>query len=251
MNKNRVRLIHVLLILIVYGLIGIPASSAQIGIQIPVYTIQTHSDSSMVSYSKPVLPLRNWQDHSDKYFQLKQENSQLDISLYISPTILPRDPFKVDMRGTSNYVPRMVRDELNLIMNRPRDNAFVPILPAAFLALQLASKYLLVQKKTEITFQDIENGKDGVPLLKELWTDNPQTLTELYKKPDIKENYTMLELQKLVKILIDNKLVKRKLIENSETKYFYALDKIKYEQLIEKVRKDVNDMMGAFEMFAW
>jgi hypothetical protein len=43
-------------------------------------------------------------------------------------------------------------------------------------------------------------------------------------------------LQRLINILADNKLIKRKLIENNETKYFYALDKVRYEQLIEKGR---------------
>ena len=50
----------------------------------------------------------------------------------------------------------------------------------------------------------------------------------------IKDNYTMIELQRLIDILIDNKVVKRKLIEKSETQYFYALEKKKYFKLIER-----------------
>jgi hypothetical protein len=208
---------------------------AQIGLQTPTYKATLHSDTSNVRFPQPVLPLRDWYDRSDSYFRLKHEISELDISRYISvDNIVPSDPFKLDMRGSSYYVPRMVRDELNLIMNRPRESAFVPILPAAFLTLQLASKYLLVQKKTEITVQDVENAKEGYPILKELWKKNPQTLSELYKINHFNNDYTMLELQKIIDLLVDNKLVKRKLMEKSETLYFYALEEFQYNQLLEK-----------------
>jgi len=138
------------------------------------------------------------------------------------------------VRGSSYYVPRMVRDELNLMMNRPRESAFMPILPAAFLALQLAGKYLLIQKKTEISTQDIENGQEGFPVLSELWKENPQTASQLYKKEQLRQDYTMVELQRLINVLIDNKLIKRKLIESGESQYFYALEKKRYFQLIER-----------------
>ena len=50
--------------------------------------------------------------------------------------------------------------------------------------------------------------------MEELWKEYPQTMTELYKKERLKDKYTMLELQRLIEILADNKLVKRKLVEN-------------------------------------
>ncbi|MCK4755117.1 MAG: hypothetical protein KAS58_07775 [Calditrichia bacterium] len=234
MDENLVRQVHVRFLSLILIIITANISFAQLGLQIPVYNLDTHSDSTRVSFPKTVLPLRNWQDSADQYFEIKHESKKLDINQYISPNIIPKDPFKLDMRGSSYYVPRMVRDELNLIMNRPRENAFVPILPVAFLALQLASEYLLIQLKTEITSQDIENGQEGLPVLEELWKKNPQTMTELYKKERLKDKYTMLELQRLLEILADNKLVKRKLIENSETQFFYALGKNQYHQIIER-----------------
>jgi hypothetical protein len=200
MNINLCRQVHIYLLSLIFLLTVVQISFAQIGIQIPVYNFNTR-DSSHVSFPKPVLPLRNWLDPADHFFELKHENNKLDINQFISPNIISKDPFKLDVRGSSYYVPRMVRDELNLIMNRPRDNAFVPILPVAFLALQLATKYLLIQLKTEITTQDIENGQEGFPILKELWKKNPQTLSELYKIEELRDNYTMLELQRLIEIL--------------------------------------------------
>jgi hypothetical protein len=219
-------------------MISINTSSGQVGLKSPLYNVESDSDSTGIVFPKPVLPLRNWFDPQDHFFDLTHTHTTLDINQFISPNIIPKDPFKLDMRGSSYYVPRMVRDELNLMMNRPRENAFVPILPVAFLALQLASQYLLIQLKTEITPQDIENCQEGLPILKELWKNNPQTMSELYQHKFLNDNYTMLELKRMIDILIDNKLVKRKLIENSETQYFYAIGKDQYFRLIEKGKVD-------------
>lgn len=239
MKCNYFRQIHHNLLSLFICIILANISLAQIGLQAPVYTANFVSDSSAVSYPKPILPLRNWFDQTDQFFDLKQEANKLDIYQYISlSNIIPKDAFRLDMRGSSYYVPRMVRDELNLMMNRPRDNSFIPILPAAFLALQLANQYLLVQMKTEITWQDVENCKEGLPVLEELWKEAPQTLSGLYKKDKLRDNYTMIELQRLTDILIDNKLIKRKLIEKSETQYFYALDKKQYFELIERGKNE-------------
>jgi predicted transcriptional regulator len=242
MNENCFRSIYLIATIAFIGIIESTNSFAQLGLQTPVYDINASSDSSRVNFPKPLLPLRNWQDPSDQYFKIKHEGNKLDIYQYISPNAFQTDPFKLDMRGSSYYVPRTVRDELNLIMNRPKDTAFVPILPVAFLALQLASQYLLVQQKTEITPQDVMNAQEGFPILEELWKKNPQTLSELYKTTALEDNFTMLELQKLIGILVDNKLVKRKLIEESETQYFYALEKMQYDHLLErgKVEKNIS-----------
>jgi hypothetical protein len=242
MSENRSRSIYLISAIAFFGIIVSNNSFAQLGLKTPVYDIQAASDSSRVNFPKPLLPLRDWQDPSDHYFKLKHMGNKLDIYQYISPNAFSADPFKMDMRGSSYYVPQTVRDELNLIMNRPKDSAFIPILPAAFLALQLASKYLLVRKKTEITPQDVMSAQEGYPILEELWKRNPQTLSELYKTTKLRDNYTMLELQRLVGILVDNKLVKRKLIEGGETQYFYSLEKIQYDQLAErgKVEKNIS-----------
>ena len=76
-----------------------------------------------------------------------------------------------------------------------------------------------------------------MPVLKELWRKNPQTLSQLYQHKMLNDKYTMLELKRLIGILIDNKLVKRKLIENGETQYFYAIGKDQYFQIIEQEKE--------------
>jgi hypothetical protein len=236
MDRFSTQSIHIIGVLIIIDLITPTFSSAQIGIQPPVYDVNSYSDSIRFSFPKPILPLRNWQDPIEQYFEIMHDDNKLDINHYISPNFIPKDPFKLDTRSSSYYVPRMVRDELNLIMNRPRDNAFLPILPVAFLAIQLASQYLIVQQKTEITVTDVKNAEEGYPILEELWKKNPQTLSELYQSDSLQDKYSMLELQRLMGILVDNKLVKRKLVEKSETQFFYALEKMRYDQLAEQVK---------------
>jgi hypothetical protein len=116
-------------------------------------------------------------------------------------------------------------------MDRPRDSAFLPILPVAFIALQMAGKYLLIRHKTEITIENILNAEEALPVLQMLWITSPQTLTELYEKQPIRDKHTMRDLERLVNILIDNNLVRTRVIENAQTKYFAAIQEPVYQDL--------------------
>lgn len=209
---------------------------SQVGLRTPIpYYDLSRSDSLQIIFPTPVVPMRDWDDTSDQFIQLENETGGLRIDQIISPNLMPDNPFGIDTRSNSHYVPRMVRDELNLIMNRPRDNAFVPILPVAYLALQLAGKYLIIKQKTEITADDINNADEALPILKELWLDSPLTLPDIYKKQGINPNYTMVELKRLIDLLSENKLVRPKQVENGETIYFWAIDQPQYEHILEKV----------------
>ena len=205
----------------------------QIGLKNPpVFTIETVvSDSTLVTFSQPVLPLRNWSDMNDRYIDLEHPSNSLDPQKYIVPVYISDSPFSLDLRETSNYVPPMVRDELNLIMNRPKDAAFLPILPVAFLAMQLASQYLIVQKKTEITYKDIINSTDALPVLHCLWAQSPQTLTALFHCDSLQKSDTVMGLQQKLDLLIKNKLIRQRVIENAETKYFPAISKKEYDDI--------------------
>ena len=222
------------LLTVTYGQVGL-------NVQQPL-TESQKSDTLSVSFPNPVLPLRNWQILSDQYMQIEKEPDGLDVYNYISPDYIPVNPFKIDLRHTSNYVPREVRDELNLMKNRPRDSAFLPILPVAFLALQLASQYLLINKKTEITAENIQNCKPALPVLELLWQESPQTLTQIYKNQELSDRFTMKELQSLIIILIDNKLIRTRKIENAETKYFSAINRRHYNDVLslQKAKKDAS-----------
>jgi len=223
------RIIKVFLVLII---LPVTQVFAQPGLQMPKKPpLSFNADSLHINFPAPVLPLPDLQTIDYRDLELAHQNSQLNVYQYISRDIFPTNPFEVDLRYSSNYVPRMVRDELNQIMDRPRDNAFIPILPVAFIALQLASQYLLIRHKTEITVENIINAEEAMPVLKMLWLKSPQTLSELYEKQSISDQHTMRDLGRLIDLLIDNNLVRTRVIENAETKYFSACNETTYREL--------------------
>ena len=65
----------------------------------------------------------------------------------------------------------------------------------------------------------------AISVLKVLWQESPQTLTKIYKNRELSERFSMRELQTLIDLLIDNKLVRTRKIENTETKYFTAINR--------------------------
>jgi len=222
-------------VLLFFVILPIAQVLAQPGLQMPKNSSFTSkSDSLNINFPTPVLPLPDLQRIDYRTFELEQDDSQINVYQYISHDIFPTNPFEVDLRYTSNYVPRWVRDDLNQIMDRPRDSAFLPILPVAFIALQMASQYLLIRHKTEITAENILNSEEAIPVLQMLWITSPQTLTELYAKQPIRDKHTMRDLERLVNILIDNNLVRTRLIENAETKYFAAIQEPVYQELKKK-----------------
>jgi predicted transcriptional regulator len=98
--------------------------------------------------------------------------------------------------------------------------------------MQMASKYILIQTKTRINKENIEQTRRALPVLEHLWKQNPQTTTQLYQQPDIYEKCTMKTLQEMINLLIDNKLIRQKVIENSQTQYYPAISKKSYEVIV-------------------
>ena len=133
------------------------------------------------------------------------------------------NPFQLDMRSSSYYVPRQVRDELNLIMNRPRESAFVPVLGVAFLAFQLAQKYLFIQAKTTITSQDLLAADNNLNILNSLWELSPQSMLEIYDNlPGL--NPTIPHLEHQLEQLQDSKLIRTRETDKNKL-YFPAISK--------------------------
>lgn len=192
------------------------------------------SDSIYIPLKPKILPLKDWQKFEMQKLQMEYSKAELEELNYISPLVIPRNPFELDMRGSSYYVPRMIRDELNLIMNRPRETAFVPVLTAGFIALQLAHQYLLVRNKTQITHDNLLEASEGLAIIMALWNDSPQTLTQLYEKEIYKKPMTTVEIQRTLDILIDSKLVRSKKIPEAETQYFPALTQKEMKDLIDR-----------------
>ena len=214
------------------------------------------SDTTKAQNTIKWLNLKNWNKYSNNDLSLKYNSIiyNFDKNRYYPSNVMPKDPFKLDYRSSSYYVPKMVKDELNLMMNRPKDSAFMPILGVAFIAAQLASKYILVQDKIKILAVNILNTLDDYAILEALWENNPQTASQLYEDPFFKKAHTLGTLKEKIELLIDNKLIKQKDIEKKEMLFFPAVSKIEYERLLkitlsensidESVRKKIQKIIG-------
>ena len=132
-----VKILHILLYWIILTSIVIAQSSGQDSSHInDIFSIQP----------KYLLPLSR-SDIQFQNFNLNYNNRLPESGYYYTPEHLHRNPFGPDTRYGSFYTTRLVRDELNTMMHRPKDNAFVPVLGVAYIAMQMASKYLLVKKE--------------------------------------------------------------------------------------------------------
>ena len=74
--------------------------------------------------------------------------------------------------------------------------------------------------------------------MNELWKKSPQTTSELYKIPMLKNKFTLKELNHKMNNLIDNKLVKQKNLEDQELQFFPAISKSDYEKLLQQINTD-------------
>ncbi len=187
-----------------------------------------------LSVAPNILPLRDWKKFSFQDLQSSFPDTKLSMKDFYKPPVIPENPFLLDMRGHPMYTPRFVTDELNLIMNRPRDNAFVPILGVAFLALQLAQKHLLLTEKKEIQPGDLAQVPEALPILCLLWKNYPRTAGELYQDSTLSTRYTMTTLQNLLSEMTDNKLIRQKTIEDKPLEYYPALSCKQYADLIDR-----------------
>jgi hypothetical protein len=133
------------------------------------------------------------------------------------------NPFTVDVRESSYYVPVRVRDELNLIMNRPRDCAFLPVLGVAWIAYQLGSRYLELRQKNTIDHTELLQARPALPLLLYLWQKYPQTARELYHQSEIQKSMTFKQLQEKLNLLQQNNLIKSRFYNPDSVQYFPGL----------------------------
>jgi hypothetical protein len=133
---------------------------------------------------------------------------------------LTSNPFTIDLRESSYYVPVRVRDELNLIMNRPRDSAFLPVLGVAWIAYQMGSKYLEIQRKNIIDHAELLQAYPALPLLFYLWQKYPQTAKQLYHRRELQQVMTFKQLQEELNLLQQNNLIKSRFYSPDSVQYF-------------------------------
>jgi len=214
--------------------------------------LNQNSDSIIFSLQPAILPLKDW--HKFEMEKLELEYSKIEhehLKFLPKPSdIIPKNPFDLDFRSSSYYVPRTVRDELNLIMNRPKEGCFVPIFTVALLAVQLAQKYVFIFPMIEINGNNVLNSYQNFPIILELWRESPQTLPQLYTKDSLNNTMTVKELQNKLELLSDNKLIKIKIIPNGEIQYFPGLTRFEMHTLLEKCMADTTFSKMDHEKFS-
>jgi predicted transcriptional regulator len=197
-------------------------------------TSQDTLSSSIGLQYRPALMLPDF-NHSIEFQYNEDLPGDINEALWLPPSTI-NNPFQMDIRTSSYYVPRMVRDELNLIMNRPRESAFVPVLGVAFIAFQLAQKYLFIRSKTTITSFDLLSAKDDLDILETLWEKSPQNIGEIYNKlPGL--NPTLPHLENRLELLQDHKLIRTRKTE-LHTLYFPAISKESFRSKIIEALSD-------------
>jgi len=219
-----------------------------------IHTFQ-RQDSIYIPLKPQIIPLKDWHRFELQKLQIEYNKIELEHLNFISPEILPKQPWQLDMRSSSYYVPRMVRDKLNLIMNRPNETAFVPVLTVAFIALQMANQYLMVREKTQISSDNLIAAAPGLVILQELWKESPKTISQLYQTDIYQESITIVELHKIMETLLDNKLIRMKTIPEAETKFFPAVTRREIQDLIEHSVSDTSctnsDRAKLLNMMTW
>jgi hypothetical protein len=155
--------------------------------------------------------------------ELKYPLNSYQSFLNRSISDLTSNPFTIELRESSYYVPVRVRDELNLIMNRPRDSAFFPVLGVAWIAYQLGSKYLQIQQKNIIDHDQLLKAYPALPLLYSLWQKYPQTAGQLYHRSEIQQVMTFKQLQEKLDLLQQNNLIKSRYYSPDSVQYFPGL----------------------------
>lgn len=144
---------------------------------------------------------------------------------YDPKKVIPDNPLELDYRESSYYTPRIVSDKLDHIMNRPRSDSFVPILPLAYLAASVALQMIDLDFSSPAAATDYLKNQQDLAVLIALWKQSPQTVKELLEHPLINASHSYNTLERLLDDLSRHNLVKRKIIEKGPTQYFPAQKK--------------------------
>lgn len=180
----------------------------------------------------PELNQFNPQDVSHT-LQLVIPNSNKSIQYYNPKNVMPKNSWEMDYRNTSYYTPRIVSDKMAQIMDRPPPDSFVSLPSIAMLAASIALQYVDIQMKIKIKVTDYLMDEEMQKILVSLWKQSPQTAEQIYKSMEINNSRTMETLIEDLQILIDKKIVKRRIMESEADKYFAAQDIMVARQLIE------------------
>ncbi len=183
------------------------------------------SVKSFVWQPKILFELNKFDPHNvSQTLQHIVSNSKKSTKYYDPANVMPKKFWEMDYRGTSYYTPRIVSDRLAQMMDRLPPDSFMPLPAVAFLAARMALKYADIQFKIEIKAMDYLIDEDLEYILISLLQNSPQTAKDIYQSEEINTSRTIEVLEKDLQILIDKKIVKKKIMETEPDKYYAAQD---------------------------
>ncbi len=162
----------------------------------------------------PVILLKD----STLRFNLEYSGEEKSPSLFPRIT-LPDNPLEIDPRGSSYYTPREVQDQLDMAMNRPRSESYVPVFALAAFAARLVEKQLNIRKLLERKAEDYLISESGWQLLMALWRKAPMDVKEIYR---IHHSYSAGALEKELLFLNEKGLLKTRKTENGVILFYPA-----------------------------
>ncbi len=156
----------------------------------------------------------------DSTLKFNLEYSDEGKSAMLFPRItLPDNPLEIDTRGSSYYTPREVQDHLDMAMNRPRSESFVPVFALAAFAARLVEKKLNIRKLLERKAEDYLISESGWHLLLALWKKAPMNVKEIYR---LHQSYSASALEKELLLLNDKGLLKTRKTGNGVILFYPA-----------------------------
>ncbi len=137
----------------------------------------------------------------------------------------PRSPLDIDRRGSSFYTPRYVQDKMDVIMNRPRSDSFVPIFPMAVIVARIAMSQIDVDKLFEPSARDYIMPDSTWQVLELLWEKSPQTIETIYPELKTDKPQTARNLEKQLALLAERGLLKTRVDEQPRRVWFFPTQK--------------------------
>ncbi len=174
-------------------------------------TDSTQADSTILPGlrpARPMLPLSTF-DPKDITINLYHQHRQKSPSTFNFNYKIPDDPFKIDYREGSYYIPESVHREIELGKGRDPGTIPIPYMQAALLAYQVLDKFII----TPLTEQEKNNldhllqAETRLPILQALWTKGSRSLAELYSLKQVRAKHSVLELKRELAAMIEADLL--------------------------------------------
>lgn len=195
------------------------------------------NDSLLVIPSSPLSLIP--QDSINVQFKFPSKKTTAPARIIPRPS-LPANPLSIDTRSGSYYTPKNVQDKMDQIMNRPRQDSFMPVLAMAVFAAKVAAKHLEVEKLFALKAEDYLIPENQIDILEQLWQKAPKRIDELYFAGNLSQGLTAKKLQNILLDLTEKNLLKTRDAGENNILFFPAQRKADVVKMIKAALRSEN-----------